>query len=129
MLLGTYYPNLIRKGRLALPKKIRNELGGKRIVLTIGSEECVFGFREKDWDEAIKPELSRPLFSDKEGRKLRRKMCAAAIIVELDSQGRFIIPENMMKYAKINENLVLIGAGDHFEIWDSEKWQEYSKKI
>lgn len=126
MFLGTFEPNLIGKGRLALPKKIREELGSQRMVLTIGFEKCVFGFKEKDWEEVVKPELSRPLFSDSQGRDLRRKMCVNAIVVELDSQGRFVIPENMMKFAGIADGKVtVIGAGDHFEIWNSTIWQKY----
>lgn len=129
MFLGTYQPNLIGKGRMALPKKIRNELSGERMVLTIGFEECIFGFAERNWDEVIKPELLRPLFSDEAGRDLRRKMCAQATIVTLDSQGRFVIPEEMVNFAQIKEKITLIGAGDHFEIWAGEKWSQYLGKI
>jgi len=129
MFLGTYQPNLIGKGRIALPKKIRNELSGERIVLTIGFEKCVFGFNEKNWEEIIKPELSRPLFSDAGGRDLRRKMCMEATILTLDSQGRFVIPDKMLDYAGVKESLTLIGAGDHFEIWDSQSWKSYQEKL
>lgn len=129
MFLGTYQPNLIGKGRIALPKKIRNELGSERMVLTIGFEECIFGFEERNWEEVTKAELSRPLFSDRQGRNLRRKMCADALIIELDSQGRFVIPENMMKFAGIKDKVTIIGAGDHFEIWESKIWEEYSAQL
>ncbi len=110
MFLGTYKPNLMEKGRVALPKKIRNELSCERMVLTIGFEECIFGFREKDWGDITQEELSRPLFSDRQGRDLRRKMCATATVIDLDAQGRFILPENMKKYAGINEQVVIIGT-------------------
>lgn len=129
MFLGTYKPNLIGKGRIALPKKVREELRGTRMVLTIGFEKCVFGFDEKNWEEIVSPELSRPLFSDEEGRKLRRKMCMEAMVVTLDSQGRFVIPDEMLKFAGINESLVIVGAGDHFEIWNKEKWEIYKKEL
>lgn len=116
------------KGRVALPKKMRAELKTKKIVLTIGFENCIFGFNEKDWEEIVKPELQRPLFSDEEGRSLRRKMCMEAMIVELGAQGRFIIPERMVEYAGIKNEVTLIGAGDHFEIWNSVNWQNYKEK-
>lgn len=128
MFLGTFEPNLMEKGRIALPKKIREEMGSGRTVLTIGFEECIFGFTERTWEEIVKTEISRPLFSDREGRDLRRKMCAEAVNIELDSQGRFVIPERMLSFAGIRERLVVIGAGDHFEIWDKEKWEEYRVK-
>jgi len=129
MFLGTYQPNLIGKGRIALPKKIRNELAGNRLVLTIGFENCVLGFAEKAWEGIVQPELSRPFFSDTQARDLRRKMCMEAMVIELDSQGRFIIPESMMKYAGVKEQLTVIGAGDHFEIWDNKSWEDYRKKL
>lgn len=129
MFLGTFEPNLTAKGRIALPKKIRQEVTSSRIVLTIGFEKCIFGFTEKIWEGIIETELNRPLFSDRQGRDLRRKMCAEAVNIELDSQGRFIIPERMLTFADIKNKLSVIGAGDHFEIWDKEKWEEYKTAI
>lgn len=125
MFLGTFEPNLMEKDRIALPKKIREELGGHRLILTIGFEKCIFGFTEKMWEEVTKQELTKPLFSDKEGRDLRRKMCAEALNIELDAQGRFIIPERMSEFAGITNSLAIIGAGDHFEIWNKKDWEEY----
>lgn len=126
MFLGTYRPNFIGKGRIALPKKIRNEISGERVVLSIGFEPCIFGFAEKAWEKVVASDINRPL-SDPEGRKLRRKMCAQATIVELDSQGRFVIPGELLSYGQIKEEILVIGAGDHFEIWSPEKWKEYEK--
>lgn len=125
MFLGSFEPNLMDKGRIALPKKIREELGSSRLILTIGFEMCILGFTEKMWEEVTKTELSRPLFSDKEGRDLRRKMYSEAINIELDSQGRCVIPRSMLDYAKISDQLVVIGTGDHFEIWSKKQWEEY----
>lgn len=129
MFLGTYQPNLMSAGRIALPKKIREQLGGHRLVLTIGFEKCIFGFTEKMWEQVTGPELSRPLFSDKEGRDLRRRMCSEAINIELDAQGRFVLPEIMTTFAEIKDKIVIIGAGDHFEIWHRNKWEEYREMI
>jgi len=109
---------------MALPVKLRKEIAGKRMVLAIGFEDCILGFEEKKWEEVTAVDLSRPL-SDAEGRALRRKMCMNAVAITLDSQGRFVIPEMMAKSAGIKDDLTLIGAGDHFEIWDSKSWQAY----
>jgi len=130
MFLGTYEVRLIGRNRLAMPAKLREEIGGKRIVLTVGFEECIFGFREKDWEEVVKPELSRPFFSDDESRNLRRKMCSNAQVIDLASLGRFVMPETMVEFAGIKEEKVtIIGAGDHFEIWDAKKWEKYSVRL
>lgn len=125
MFLGTYEPNLMEKGRVALPKKIREQLGGEDMVLAIGFETCIFGFTTKQWEEITVSETSKSLFSDKEARDLRRKIYADAENVRLDAQGRCIIPQIMMEYAEIGSGVVIIGAGDHFEIWDKKRWEEY----
>jgi MraZ protein len=128
MFLGSYEPNLIGKSRLVLPKKIRAEVAGERLVLTLGLEKCLYGFEEKEWEKIVAPELNRPLFSDAEGREVRRKMCMEAQVVELDSQGRLVMPETMAKYAGIAAQVVVVGAGDHFEIWGKESWQRYKNE-
>lgn len=128
MLLGTYQPSLIGKNRLVLPGKLRKEIKGEKIVLSVGLDDCIFGFEEKVWSQVTEADLSRPI-SDEEGRKLRRQLCMNAEVVKLDSQGRFVIPEKMMEYAGIESEIVLIGAGDHFEIWDSQKWESYREKL
>ncbi|MFH0863630.1 MAG: cell division/cell wall cluster transcriptional repressor MraZ [Candidatus Gottesmanbacteria bacterium] len=130
MFLGTYKTKLIGKNRVAMPAKIRDEIGGDRVVLTIGLEECIFGFREKDWEEVVKPELTRPFFTDSGSRDLRRKMSYNAQVIDLASLGRFVMPEMMVEYAGIkDEEVTIIGAADHFEIWESKKWEEYSKNL
>lgn len=127
--LGTYQPKLIGKRRIALPKKISSEIKSRKIVLTVGFEECIFGFNERDWEEIVRPELSRPLFSDTEGRNLRRKMCMEAMVIKLGVQGRLVIPKTMAKYAGVKAEVILIGAGDHFEIWDQKKWRAYQAQL
>lgn len=124
MLLGTYQPNLIGKNRLALPVKLRREIKGNRLVLAVGFEECILGFEEKKWQEATAADLGRPL-SDHEGREIRRKMFSQAEVVELDSQGRFVVPENLVPGRELKREIIVIGAGDHFEIWDKMQWEEY----
>lgn len=129
MLLGTYEPGYSGTGRVALPKKIRDELSGNRIVITTGFEACLTGFDEKTWNDVVKPELEKPFFSDEEARRMRRKMCVNAMIVQIDSQGRIVLPDNMLSYAHIEKTITVIGAGDHFEIWDSAAWRDYAKGL
>lgn len=128
MLLGTYKPTMIGKNRLALPMKLRKEISGNKIVLSIGLEKCIFGFEEKKWESVTAADLARPI-SDSEGRDLRRRLCMNAEMIDLDSAGRFVIPEAMVNYSGVKEDLTLIGAGDHFEIWNPKVWEDYRKKI
>lgn len=123
VIVGEYSPSFTGKGRLALPKQIREALENKEIVLSKGFEKCIFGYQKETWEEAAKLELARPI-SNLEGRDIRRKMFSGAVIVSADEQGRIVIPENLIEYAGITEKAVIVGAGDHFEIWDMKRWQE-----
>ena len=49
--------------------------------------------------------------------------------MELDAQGRFIIPSALLEYARVNGEIVMIGAGDHFEIWQKKIWQRHLKSM
>lgn len=128
MLLGTYEPTIIGKNRLVLPAKLRKEISGDRLVLALGFEECILGFEEKKWEEATATDLATAL-SDKQGRDLRRKMFSQAEVVELDSQGRIVVPENLVSDRELKGEIVVIGAGDHFEIWSKDLWEEYRRKL
>jgi MraZ protein len=129
MFLGSFEPRLLESGRMALPKKIRNNIIGASVVLTIGFEDCIFGFDESKWHEAVRPELEKPVFSDIEARNMRRKMFMNAFTVEIDTQGRIILPASMIEYAKLKDNIVVVGAGDHFEIWGKKRWIQYSQAL
>ena len=128
LFLGTYSHRLTGGNRLALPKKIRAEISGDEIILAAGFESCVAGFDRKKWEEITKEQLGIPLYENK-GRVLRRQLFANAMILKVDGQGRVVLPQNLASMAGIKEKVTVIGAGDHFEIWDSKKWQEYSKEI
>jgi MraZ protein len=128
MFLGTFEVILNEKNRVALPAKLRRELKARELVLSIGFEKCILGFEERKWAEVTAADLSRPL-SDVGGRDLRRKLCMNAQMIELDANGRFVVPELMISYAGVKKEAVLIGAGDHFEIWDKKVWKEYQLKL
>lgn len=128
MLLGESQPNFTGKGRIALPKKMREELQGVEVVLLKGFEPCIFGYQKSVWEEQSKKQLEISV-SDGSARDLRRYLFSGASVVALDGQGRFVIPESLIKYAGIGESVTIIGAGDHFEIWDSKAWSQYLLKI
>lgn len=128
LFLGEYSHRLTGGNRLALPKKIRTEISGNEVILAGSFESCIAGFDRKKWAELAEKQLNVPLYEEK-GRLLRRQMFANAMILKIDGQGRVVLPSSLKDFAEIKEELTIIGAGDHFEIWDNKKWQEYSKGI
>lgn len=123
MFLGTFTPKFLTKGQISLPAKIRNSLGSNRAIITTGLDKCLYGFSMTDWDKIAQQELIKPLSSE-EGRRIRHQIFAGALEIDLDDQGRFVIPENLRRFAGLEEDLVVIGAGDHFEIWDKSEWEK-----
>lgn len=132
MFLGIYKPLLIGKNRLVLPARLRKEIKGTALVLTAGFEGCIAGFDKESWERAVSPDISKPL-SDTQGREMRRRLCAMAMSVDLDKAGRLVIPEEIASVIDMNkgkkDSIVVLGAGDHFEIWNINDWNEYKKKI
>lgn len=128
MFLGTFTQKLLAKGQIVLPAKIRANLGGDRAILTTGFDKCIYGFSVTDWNQLSQLELVKPV-STEEGRKVRQKIFAGAIEVEFDDIGRCVVPEYLRSYAGLSDRLTTIGAGDHFEIWDSSSWEELKKTL
>ncbi len=128
MFLGSYRPSFnLKSRRIALPKKIREYLATSEIILSYGFETCIFGFDTKAWEKESEKQLSEPL-TQRSSRDLRRFFFSTAIFVRLDDQGRFVIPSSLLGYAQIKKPII-IGAGDHFEIWDEQIWEEEIKRL
>ena len=128
MFLGSYIPSFdLNSRRLALPKKIREYLATSEIILSPGFEKCLFGFDSENWAIQSQEQLSAPL-AQRHARSLRRVFFARATNIKLDDQGRFVIPGNLLNYAQISEPIV-IGAGDHFEIWDQKTWEVERERL
>ncbi|MDP2632974.1 MAG: division/cell wall cluster transcriptional repressor MraZ [Candidatus Curtissbacteria bacterium] len=128
MFLGSYEPSFDENSRrLALPKKIRAYLATSEIILSYGFEKCIFGFDTKSWETESQKQLTGSL-TDRTARNTRRFFFSSAERITLDAQGRIVIPGDLLNWAKVKKPVV-IGAGDHFEIWDSATWQEEKLKI
>jgi len=128
MFLGEYKHNLTKGNRLALPSKIRNAITGNELVLAKGFEPCILGYQKATWEEMSKMEMAKPV-SEREARQIRRQLFAGAVLLEIDQQGRMVVPKGLLDYAGIKNEAIVIGAGDHFEIWEGKTWQDYLAKI
>lgn len=129
MFLGEYYTKFSGQGRIILPKKFRRDLlGFKEIILSRGFEGCIWGYST----EGFAGEAERQLLvsaTEEGARYVRRYLFSGAEETLLDDQGRFVIPKRLLEYAEIADEVILIGTGDHFEIWKPQKWNELIKKI
>ncbi|MCX6816325.1 MAG: division/cell wall cluster transcriptional repressor MraZ [Candidatus Beckwithbacteria bacterium] len=127
MLIGHYTTKADPKGRVALPAKFKTVLGAKLIV-TAGYENSLMIVAPKDWAKVIGEVTNRKLTLEP-ARATDRFLLGSAFEVELDSQGRFIIPKYLRNYAGINESVVFIGVGNRVELWSEAKWTDYEKYL
>lgn len=125
---GEYQVAFTAPGRIVLPKKIRELLQGSVFVLSKGFDTCLAGFNKEDW-EARSEELMTVSLLERENLDKKRFLFASAVYIETDDQGRFVIPKNLLQYAGLSEKAVIVGVGDHFEVWNIETWDEYLKKV
>ena len=128
MFLGEYQPNITEGSRIALPKKLRDQIRGEELILSKGFERCIFVYDKEDWVTETQKQVENPI-TDSRTRDIKRFMFSGATETSIDIQGRIVLPANLKDYAGVDKRTVVIGAGDHVEIWDPEKWSKHSERI
>ncbi len=118
---GEYLVSFTAPGRIVLPKKIRSLVKGEDFILSKGFDHCLAGYDRSDWEQKTR-DLTDVSLLDRENLATRRFVFSSAILAEIDDQGRFVIPKQMLNYASLDGKAVIVGVGDHFEIWQQEKW-------
>lgn len=123
MFIGEYQHTIDPKKRLALPSKFRTELG-KKVVVTRGLDNCLFVYPIKVWEE-LATKLGTLPVGEAGTRSFIRVMLAGATDVEVDSQGRILVPEYLKKDGGLKKEVTVVGLFNRLEIWDSSKWSRY----
>ncbi|MBD3282094.1 MAG: division/cell wall cluster transcriptional repressor MraZ [Candidatus Portnoybacteria bacterium] len=126
MLIGEYSHTIDTKKRLAIPSKLRKELGAKAVI-TRGLDNCLFIFPIKEWKKLV-DKLSALPFGEKNSRSFVRLMLAGATEVTLDKLGRILVPDYLKTYAQLKKNVVIAGVHSRMEVWDKEKWELFKKQ-
>lgn len=126
MFIGEYQHNLDIKGRVAIPAKFREQLK-EGTIITRGLDRCLFVFSRSEWETLAKKLVALPL-AQANSRAFVRLMLAGAMDVEVDNQGRILIPDYLREYANLKKRLIVAGLYNRIEIWDSENWKRYKSK-
>ncbi|WP_337975604.1 MULTISPECIES: division/cell wall cluster transcriptional repressor MraZ [unclassified Cellulomonas] len=121
--LGTYTPRLDDKGRLILPAKFRARLA-PGLVLTRGQERCLFLLPLDEFRRMHEHAQAAPVTS-KQARDYLRVLLSGASDELPDKQGRISIPPVLRKYAGLDRDVAVIGAGNRVELWDLQAWETY----
>jgi MraZ protein len=126
MFLGEYEHTIDAKGRMAVPAKFRIQMD-RGAVISKGMGTCLSIYPTQRWEEKS-AELVAGKSSD-ELRDFERRIYPSASELELDGQGRIVIPAKLRTYAGLGSEVTVAGVRDHFEIWDRATWQAYQERL
>ncbi len=121
MFLGRYEHNIDDKGRLTIPARFREPLE-EGAYLTQGFDKNLIVLTPAAF-EAWATRVNSLNMTDPTTRLLRRLIFSSANFVEVDKAGRILIPQYLRQAADLNDNAIVVGAGEFFEIWSPAQWQ------
>lgn len=124
MFIGEYSHSIDSKNRLIVPSKFREILNGK-FIMTKGLDGCLYIYTMDEW-KRLELKLKTLPITNKDARAFTRFFFSGASEMEIDKQGRILIPQNLKEYASIEKEIISIWVSTRIEIWSKEKWNEYN---
>ncbi len=124
MFRGVNNISLDAKGRMAIPTRFRESLQSgcaSQLVVTVDTDRCLLIYPLPEWQEIERKLVKLPSLN-KTARHLQRMLMGNATDVEMDGQGRILIPTPLRSYAGLKKKAVMIGQGHKFELWNEESW-------
>lgn len=125
MFIGEYQHAMDNKNRIIVPSKFREELGDT-FVLTKGLDGCLYIYTINEWKN-LEAKLAKLPLTNRDARAFVRFFFSGANEINVDKQGRALIPQNLLEYASITKEIISIGVSTRVEIWSKEKWKEYNE--
>ena len=127
MLIGEYTHSVDDKNRISLPSKFRKEIG-KKVVITRGLDNCLFLYPLDQW-ETMSAKLSELGMTQADKRGFNRFLLSGASEVDVDSNGRILVPDYLKKFAGLSTKVAFAGVYDRVELWNDKRWDAYKKTI
>lgn len=127
MFIGEYQHSIDEKGRVQVPAKFRPALADGAVV-TRGLDESLFLYTKAEWEKIAEKIAALPL-SKASARSFSRLMLAGAMEVELDKQGRMMLPSYLRKFAGLGKGIIFAGLYTRIELWDEAKWRTYQSQM
>ena len=127
MFTGEYRHTVDDKGRIAVPAKFRVQLGAGAVV-SRWLDACLAIHTQSGWDDLAAKVAALPITSEA-SRRFQRFVFAGAAEVELDRQGRILLPAYLRDHISLGNEAVVVGSRDHAEIWVPDTWASYAKGL
>jgi MraZ protein len=127
-LTGTFPCNLDDNKAMTLPKSIREQLGGATTVLVSpGPDKCLWLTNQAHLDRMAE-RLEHSPAREVDVRVFKRLYFAQTEKAGVNAEGRVTIPERLAQFAGLQQEVVLVGIDDHFEVWDAARWRQYTQQ-
>ncbi|HOJ01011.1 MAG TPA: division/cell wall cluster transcriptional repressor MraZ [Anaerolineaceae bacterium] len=127
MFFGQYEHTIDEKGRLTIPARFREDLA-EGTYITLGFDNNLMCMSKHNL-EVLSHKLRTHNIMDPFARKLRRMFYSYGVLIESDKMGRILIPQNLREMVNLDQNVVITGSGDYFEIWSASQWNSESDQL
>lgn len=131
MFRGIHAVNLDDKGRMAVPARFRSQLDithDVRLVVTVDTQSpCLLLYPFNEWEIIEQKLQALPSFNEAT-RRIQRLLIGHATELDLDNNGRVLLPPLLREHAKLNKRITLLGQGKKFELWDEQTWQNHREQ-
>lgn len=125
---GEFRHTIDAKGRLIVPSRLRDELEGSKLTLTVWPDRCVSMWSGAGWDR-LEEALLNQVRNKPAARAAVRHMFGQAHTDLVDKQGRITVPPNLRDFAGIDKDVVIVGVGDHAELWEPERYETTQREV
>lgn len=122
--LGKYPRQLDERGRFILPAKIREKLSGTVYITQSPIDSCLNLYAEDEWEVISEKVRALPTVTDRSAAMLQRRLFGNAISCDLDKQGRIPLTPELIGFAGMKKDIILVGVNSKLEIWDSDAWND-----
>lgn len=120
MFVGNYTHNIDTKGRVFVPSKLRQELGQRFYICRSIDCQCIRAYNLTEWENM----LTKLRDSNLEDNMARRRLAFSAVEVEMDSQGRIMLAEQLRKFAGLTDKVCIVGMLDWVEFWNPDLFDQ-----
>ena len=123
---GTSSLSLDVKGRLTMPTRYRQDVMDKcdgNMIITADPDRCLLLYPLEEW-LGIEQKIAALPSLNKQSRIIQRFMLGHATDVEVDKNGRLLVPPTLRSFASLDKQIMLVGQGKKFEIWDDARWHQ-----
>ena len=125
MLSGEYSVLLDDTGRIALPRDLRDELEKGQVVLTKGPDSCLWLYPAEQWKEQERLILDTTNRFTQQGREIMRNFIGPQKYLDMDKQGRILIPPTLRNHAGLTRDCIVLGQFDYIEIWAEDRYRTH----